>query len=193
MMYFVTLFQSAQDADGFSDTRFIYQDRLESSFQSGIFLHMLAVFIQRRRPDQVQFPSRQHRFEHIARVHRAFGCPGADYRMHLVNKQDDLTSGIRDFLQYRFKTFLKFTAVFSSSDQRPHVQLYETFVFQPFRNVSINHALRQSLDNGGLPHTRITNQGRIVFSAPGKDLHHSADFFIPSHNRIHLTLTSQSG
>ena len=46
----------------------------------------------------MQFASRQRRFQHVRRIHRAFRRTGADQRMQLVDEQDDLAFFGGDFL-----------------------------------------------------------------------------------------------
>ena len=43
------------------------------AFQRRIFLDVLAILVERRRPNRVQLASRQHWLEHLRRVHRTFG------------------------------------------------------------------------------------------------------------------------
>ena len=49
-----------------------------------------------------QFAARQHRLEHIGRVHRALGRARADDRVQLVDEQDDLALRLGDFLESAF-------------------------------------------------------------------------------------------
>ncbi len=48
---FVAALEPAQDADRVLDARLAHQDLLESPFQSGVFLDVLAVFVQGRGAD----------------------------------------------------------------------------------------------------------------------------------------------
>ena len=64
--------------------------RLEPALERGVLLDVLAVLVERRRADRVQLAARQHRLEHVRRVHRAFGGAGADDRVQLVDEEDDL-------------------------------------------------------------------------------------------------------
>ena len=87
VVHFVAVAQSAQDRDRILDAGLIDEDRLEAAFERGVLLDVLAVLVERRRADHVQFAARQHRLEQIAGVHRAFGLAGADDRVHFVDEQ----------------------------------------------------------------------------------------------------------
>ena len=62
------------------------QHRLEPAFERGVLLDVLAVLVERRGPDHAQLAARQHRLDHVAGVHRAFGRAGADDRVQLVDE-----------------------------------------------------------------------------------------------------------
>jgi hypothetical protein len=57
----------------------------------------------------------------------------------------------------------------------------------------VDHALRQALDDGGLAHARVADQGRVVLGAAGKDLHDAADLFVTSDDRVELALAGRGG
>src|SRR5207247_10357763 len=42
-------------------------------------------------------------------------------------------------------------------------------------------------------HARLTDQARIVLGAPGEDLDHAADFFVPADDGIEFALAGQVG
>ena len=100
--------------DGVFDARLFDQHRLEAPFQGRIFFHVLAVFIDGRRADHVQFAARQHGFEHVAGVHGAFGRAGADHGVHFINEQDDFAGGVGNLLQDRLQALFEFAAVFGA-------------------------------------------------------------------------------
>ena len=87
VVHFVALAQSAQDRDRVLDAGLVDEDRLEAPLERGVLLDVLAVLVERRRADHVQFAARQHRLEQIAGVHRAFGPPRADDVVHFVDEE----------------------------------------------------------------------------------------------------------
>ena len=60
-MEFVLFLDAAQDRDGVLDRRLADEDRLKTPRQRGVFLDMLAVFVERGRADAVQFAARKRR------------------------------------------------------------------------------------------------------------------------------------
>jgi len=94
----VAFAQSAEDRDGILNVRFIDQHRLKTALEGGVFLDVLAVFVQCGSPDAMEFAPRQHRFEHVPGVHGAFGLAGADDGVDLVDEEDDLAFSAGHFL-----------------------------------------------------------------------------------------------
>ena len=71
VMHLVPLAQAAQDRDRVLDARLADLHRLEAAFECGVLLDVLAVLIERRRADGVQFAARQGGLEQVRGVHRA--------------------------------------------------------------------------------------------------------------------------
>ena len=95
----ILFLDSAEDGDCVLHRRLIDHDRLEAAGKGRVLLHILAVFIQRRRAYAVQLAPRQGRLDEVRRIHRAVGLARADEGVHLVDEQDDLARGGLDFLE----------------------------------------------------------------------------------------------
>ncbi len=130
VMDLVALAQAAQDADRVLDVRLADDDRLEAALERGILLDVLAVLVERRGADGMQLAARQHRLEHVGRVHRAFRGAGADDGVELVDEEDDLAGGIGDFLEDRLQPLLELAAVLCAGDERTHVEGDDLLVLQ---------------------------------------------------------------
>src|SRR5262249_23022175 len=122
MMNFVTLAQSAKNADCILDRRFLYEHGLEAPFERGIFLDMFTVLVERRRADATEFTARERRLEHIGRVHRALCRSRSDQGMKLIDEEDDPALGCGDLLKNGFETVLELTPKFRSRNQRAKVE-----------------------------------------------------------------------
>ena len=83
----VALLEAAQDRDGVLDARLADVHRLEAALERRVLLDVLAIFVERGRADDAQLAAREHRLEHVAGVHRAFGLARADERVHLVDER----------------------------------------------------------------------------------------------------------
>ncbi len=73
------------------DRRLADVHRLEAPLERGVLLDVLAVFVECGRADHAQLAAGEHRLEHVAGVHRAFGLTRADERVHLVDEDDELS------------------------------------------------------------------------------------------------------
>ena len=87
------LAQAAQDRDRVLDRGLVDEHRLEAAFEGGVLLDVLAVLVEGGRADHVQLAAGEHRLEHVAGVHRAFGGAGADDGVQLVDEEQDAALG----------------------------------------------------------------------------------------------------
>ena len=127
---------------------------------------MFAVLIQGCRTNTVQLPPRQGGLEQIGRVHRAIRFASTHQRMHFIDKQNDAAVRRTHFRKNRFKPLFKFTAIFSTGNQRAHVQRHKLFVAQALRHISIDNPQSQPFGDGCFAHTRFPDENRIVLCAP---------------------------
>ena len=182
----VFLLQPAQDRDRVLDRRLIDEDRLETAGERGILFDMLAVLVERRRTDAVQFAARQRRLQEVRRVHRAIGLARADQRVHLVDEQDDAAGGRLNLGQHGLQPLLELAAIFRAGNERAHVERHQLLVLETFRNVAIDDAQRQPLGDRRLADAGLADQHRIVLGAPGKHLDRAADFVVAADDRVEL-------
>ena len=192
VVHFVALPQAAQDRDGVFDARLVHHHRLEAAFERGVFLDVLAVFVERGRADAVQFAAREHRLEHVAGVHRALGFARADDGVHFVDEENDLALGA---LVISWSTALRR----SSNSPRYFAPAMSAPEIQAIRRLS----LRLS---GTSPATmrRASPSTMAVLPTPGspmstglffvrreKHLNAAADFLVAADDRIELVLLRQ--
>ena len=191
VMDLVALAQAAQDRDRVLDGRLADQHRLEAALERRVLLDVLPVLVERRRADGVQLAARQHRLQHLRRVHRALGRAGADDRVQLVDEQDDLAFGFGDLLEDGLQPLLELAAILGAGDQRAHVEGEDLLVLQPFRHVAADDALRQAFDDGRLADARLADEHRVVLGAAREHLDDAADFLVAADDRIELALARQ--
>ena len=122
MVVLVTLLQSTQDGDRAGRIRFVYHNCLETTFQCLILFEILLVFIEGSGTDAPQFTTGQGRFQNVGGIHGTFPFSGTHQRVDFIDKEDDVSVGLRHFVDNRFQTFLKFTFVFGTCNQRTHIQ-----------------------------------------------------------------------
>ena len=189
----VALAQASQDADGVLDRRLADHHGLESPFERGVLLDVFAVLVERRGADGVQLTPGQHRLQHVGRVHRPFGCAGADHRVQLVDEEDDLSLRVGDLLQHGFQPLLELAAVLGSGNQRPHVERDDAFVLEAFGNIAAFDAARETLDDRGLADAGFSDEHGIVLRAAGENLDDAANLLVTADDRVELLLARHPG
>ena len=80
-MHFVLFLQPAQDGNSVLDVRLPHKNNLEAAFERGVFLDVLAIFVQRGGADGAQLSAGERRLQHVRGVDRAFSGAGSDERV----------------------------------------------------------------------------------------------------------------
>ena len=169
------------------------QDRLEPPLERRILLDVLAVLVERRRADRMQLASRQHRLEHVRRVHRAFRRAGANDRVQLVDEQNDLPFRLHDFVEHRLEAIFELAAVLGACDERAHVERDDLLVLQSLGHILIDDAPGQPFDDGCLADTRLADEHRIVLGAARQHLNDAANLLVAADHRIELAAARELG
>ena len=86
MVILIFAAQALEDFHSFINRRRLHFHGLETAFQSGVFLNVFAILIERRGTHALQFSTAECGLNDVARVHRAFGRTGTDYGVQLVDK-----------------------------------------------------------------------------------------------------------
>ena len=172
--------------------RLAHLDRLEPPLQRRVLLHVLAVLVQRGRPDRLQLTTGQHRLQDARGVDRALRGTRAHQRVQLVDEQDDVAAGA-DLLEHLLQPLLEVTAVAGARDQRSQVQRVELLVLERLGHLALDDALGQPLDDGGLAHARLADQDGVVLGPPRQDLHDPLDLLLPADHRVQLALAGGLG
>ena len=193
MVEFVLLLDPAEDGDGVFDRRFVHHHGLEAAGEGCVFLHILAVFIQRGGADAVEFTPRKGGFDEVRGIHRAVGFARADEGVHFVDEEDDLAIRAGDFVQHRLQPFLEFTAILRACDQRAHVQRHELLVAQGFRHVAVDDAQSEAFGDCRFADAGFADQDGVVLGAARQDLHGAANLFVAADDGVDLALFRRFG
>ncbi len=162
--------------------------RLEAALERGVLLDVLAVLVEGGRADGLQLTAGQLRLEDRRGVDRALRGTRTDQRVQLVDEQDDVAAAV-DLLEDLLQPFLEVTAVAGTGDQRTEVERVELLVLQRLGgDLAVDDGLRETLDDGGLADTGLTDEHRIVLGAAGQHLHDPLDFLRAADDRIELAL-----
>ena len=191
MVVLVTLTQALQNLNGLGDGRLVHLDRLETTFQRGILLDVLAVLVGGGRADGLQFATGQHRLQHIGSAQGAIRGACAHDGVNLIDEQHDVAAGL-DLLQNLLQAFLEIATVAGTSNHGTEVQGVDLLAFQRFRHITGVDLLRESFDHRGLAYARLADQHRVVLGAATQHHHHTLDLVGSSDHRIELPSGSLS-
>ncbi len=122
VMNFVFLPQTAQDGNRVLHVGLTDINNLEAALQRGVFLDVLAIFVQRGGANGAQLTARQGGLQHVGSVNRAFGSAGAHQRVQLIDKQDDLPLRLLDLFQHRLQAVFKLAAILRTRQHRAQVK-----------------------------------------------------------------------
>ena len=189
----VPLAETTQNADRHFDRRLADEHGLEAPLERRIFFDVLAILVERGGADGMQLAAGEHRLEHVGRVHRPFGRARADNGVQLVDEQDDLPLGIGHLFQDGLQPLFELTPVFRTGDQRAHVEGDDLLVLETFGHVLADDALREALDDRGLPDARFTYKDRVVLRPPREHLNDAPNLLVPADDRIQLALARELG
>ena len=187
--HLIAFLQATENGNGVLHRRFIHLHRLEPAFQSGVLFNILAILVQRRCADTVQFAPRQHGLQEVARVHAALSFARAYNGVQFIDEQDDLALGLLHLVQHGLQAFFKFAPVLCARNQRAHVQGENGLVLQLFGDILLHDSLGKSLGNGGFTHAGFADEHRVILRLPGQNADDVPDFLIPADHRVHLLLS----
>ncbi len=173
-----------------SADRLAHVHRLEAPLECGILLDVLAILVERRRADGMQLTASERGLEHVGCVHGSLGRTSTHERVQLVDEEDQLPLGLLDLTQHRLETVLELAAVLRSGDHRAEVERDDVLVAQARRDITLDDALRKSLDDGGLARAGLADEHRVVLRAPREDLDDAADLIVAADDRVELALAS---
>ena len=165
VMHLVAILESAQNRDRVLHARLADHDGLEATLERRVLLDVLAVLVQRRRPDAAQLAARKERLQEVARIHRALGGTRADDGVHLVDEEENLPLRLCNLVEYRLEAFLEFAAEFRARDERAHVERVERLVLQRLGHIPCHNAAGKPLDNCCLADARLADQHGVVLRA----------------------------
>ena len=120
-------------------------------------------------------------------------APGTDQGVDLVNEEDDLAGRFLHLLEHGLEPVLELAAVLGAGHQGAQIQGDDLFAFQGGRDVAVDDALGQPLDDGGLADAGFADEHRVVFGPAGQHLDDPADLFIAADDRVQLALAGDIG
>ncbi len=134
----------------------------------------------------MQVAARERGLEHVGGVDRTFCATGTHQRVQFVDEEDDRAARTCDLLEDGFEPLLEFAAVLRTREQCAHVERHDALVLEALGYIPRDDAVGEPLDDGGLAHTRIADQHRVVLAPTGQHLHHAADLGVPANDGVEL-------
>ena len=183
----VAVLDAEEHLDRLALGRRIDLDRLEPAFERAVLLDVLPVLGRRRRADAADLAARERRLEDVGGVERAFGRPGADERVQLVDEHDDVRV-LGQLLHDRLEALFELTAVLRAGDDERDVQREDPLVGEEVRHVAVDDLLRQAFDDRRLANARLADEHGVVLGAAAEDLLHALDFDVAADERVELVL-----
>ena len=189
MVRIKAVLDATENRNRFLFARFVNLHGLETAFQSGILLDVLAVFLRGRRTDAVQLTTGEFRLEHVAQVHGAFGLACTHDGVDFIDEQQGVAVFFKR-VKHGFQTFLEIAAVLCARHQGRQIKCKQLLALQSVRHIAAIDSLGEPFDNSGLTHARFTDQARVVFRLSAQDQDDAADFFFTANHRRKLSVGS---
>ena len=136
VMIFITLLQSAQNADAAQYVGFVHHYRLETAFKRLVLLEIFLILVKSGGTDASQFSSGQCWLQNIRSVHCALAFTCAYKGVNFVNEENDAAFAFSHFVYHAFQSLLKFSFVLCAGNERTHVQTEKLLVAQIFWHVA---------------------------------------------------------
>src|SRR5690348_330191 len=193
VMDFVAFLEAAENGNRVLDRGLGNHHGLKAALKSRVFFDVFAVLVERGGANSAEFAASERGLEHVGGVHGAFGGAGADHSVQLVDEEDDLAFGFRDFLQDGLQAILEFAAILRSGDECGKIEGDDALGLEDFGDVAGDNPLGQAFDNRRLAHAGLADENGIVFRAAGEDLHHAAYFLVAADDRVELSATGELG
>ena len=169
--------EAAQDRDRVVVAGFADGDGLEAPLERRILLDVLAVLVERGGADDVQFPAGELGLEDVSGIHRALvAAARADDGVDFVDEDDQLVRVRGDLVEHLGQPLLEVAAVPRTGDHAGQVELHDPLAAQAVRDVAVDDALGEALDDRGLADPGLADQHRVVLGAAGEDLDGLLDF-----------------
>ncbi len=185
---FVFVFQPPHDKRGDFDRRFRQTDELEPAGQRRVPLEIFLILGPGGGGDGPQFAPRQRRLQQVRRVRSTGGPTGADEGVGFVDEKDNRFARRFDLVDDAPQSFLELSFDRSPRFQKPHVEPQNRDPLEQVGDVSFGDSQSKPFDHGGFTDAGVADTDRVVLSTTGEDVDHLADLFVPSEDRVDISV-----
>ena len=178
----------AQDLERLLGRRGLDDDLLEPALERRVAFDVLAVFVERRGADGLQFAPCECRFEDVGRVEAALCRTGTHDGVYLVDEYDRVL-GLAQFVEQLLHALLEFAAELRARYERRYVEREERLVGDGVGHLAACNAQSQPFDDGALAHARLADEDRVVLLAAREYLDYALDLLLAPHDGVDFTLS----
>ena len=160
--------------------------RLKASLERRVPPDPFVVLTLRRGADHPDVSAHERGLQHVGGVHRSpERRPLADQVVQLVHEEDEV--GIsRQLAQQPPDALLVLTPEGGAGEQRHVVEGDHARILERGRHLACANPLRQPLDDRGLPHARLPDQGGVVLPVPQHDIDDTGDLSLAATYRLQV-------
>ena len=188
MMVFIPFLQASHYGNGCCRRRFLHHYHLETSFQGLVCLKIFLILIKSRGTYRPKFSASQSRLEYVGRIHRSGRAACTHQSVYLIDEKNNLSLAVNNFLHNSLETFLEFSLVFRTCNQRTQIKRIYLAALEVFRHIPVNYLLRYAFRYSRLSHSGLSYQDGIVLCSSAEDLQHSADLLVTPDYGIEFSL-----
>ena len=105
--------------------------------------------------------------------------------MNFINKEDYVFV-ILEFLNNSFQSLFKLTSILGSCNERGHIKRYYSLVSKFLRHITLCNLQSKSFNNCSFTNAGFTDENRVVFPAPCKNMGNPFNLLLSSYHRIKL-------
>ena len=161
---------------------------LKAPRQRRILLEVFLVLRPGRRADRAQLSARERWLEQVGGVVLSLGAAGSHHGVDFVDEEDDRDGRAPDLLDHLLESVLEFPLDPGPGLQQPHVELAQADLPDVLGHVSLDDALGEALDHGGLAHTGLAGEDRVVLTSAAQDVDHLPDLGLAREHGVHPPL-----
>ena len=113
--------------------------------------------------------------------------------MHLIDKEDDLTTSLADLIHHCLEALLELAAELRAGHQRSHIEGDNPLTFKRIGHIIGHNLLGEALHDGSLPYTGLPDDHRVILGASSEDLHNPFYLILTPDHRVQFTLAGEHG
>ena len=113
--------------------------------------------------------------------------------MQLIDEKNDLPFLLGEVVEHGLQALLELAAELRAGDERAEIEREDALGLETFRNLAVDDALGEALDDRGLADTGLADEHRVVLGAPLQHLHGPANLVVAPDDGIELALRGPIG